>query len=156
MMAVLLFALLIGVVAGMRSMTAPAAVSVAAYFGYLSLTGTALGWVATATTAIIFTVFALSELIGDQLPRAGSRKAAGSFIFRMISGAFSGMCLGAATPYAPAGAIAGAIGAVIGTMGFYVVRAKMAAAFGRDLPAALIEDGLAILFAATAIKGIAL
>lgn len=156
MIAVLFFALLIGVVSGMRSLTAPAAVSVAAYFGYLSLTGSALGWVASASAAVIFTVLALGELVGDKLPRVGSRKAVGPFIFRIICGAFSGMCLGAATPYAVMGAVAGAVGAVIGTVGFYAVRAKMAAAFGRDLPAALIEDGLAILFAATAIKGISL
>ena len=40
--------------------------------------------------------------------------------------------------------VAGVVGAVIGTLGGAAVRAKLAQAFGRDLPAALIEDAVAI------------
>jgi uncharacterized membrane protein len=36
------------------------------------------------------------------------------------------------------------VGAVAGTLGGYAARAKLAALFGRDLPAALIEDVSAI------------
>jgi uncharacterized membrane protein len=43
-----------------------------------------------------------------------------------------------------AGAIAGIIGAVIGTLGGAAFRARLAATFGKDLPAALIEDAVAI------------
>jgi hypothetical protein len=38
----------------------------------------------------------------------------------------------------------GILGAVIGTFGFHALRMKLAAAFGRDTPAAFIEDALAI------------
>lgn len=44
-----------------------------------------------------------------------------------------------------AGVLAGIVGAVIGTLGGRAARARMAAAFGRDRPAALIEDAVAIL-----------
>ena len=43
-----------------------------------------------------------------------------------------------------AGLIAGIIGAVIGTLGGAAFRARLAAAFGKDRPAALIEDVVAI------------
>jgi uncharacterized membrane protein len=43
-----------------------------------------------------------------------------------------------------AGLIVGAIGAVIGTLGGRAFRARLAAHFRRDPPAALIEDAVAI------------
>jgi uncharacterized membrane protein len=46
------------------------------------------------------------------------------------------------------GLVAGVIGAVIGTFGGAALRARLAAGFGRDRPAALIEDAVAILGAA--------
>jgi uncharacterized membrane protein len=42
------------------------------------------------------------------------------------------------------GLIAGILGAVIGTVGGYAFRARLASAFGKDRPAALIEDAIAI------------
>ena len=46
------------------------------------------------------------------------------------------------------GAALGVAGAVLGTLGGAAVRARLAAAFGRDLPAALLEDAIAIVCAA--------
>ena len=43
------------------------------------------------------------------------------------------------------GLIAGVIGAVIGTYGGAEIRGRMAKAFGRDQPAAFIEDAGAII-----------
>jgi uncharacterized membrane protein len=43
-----------------------------------------------------------------------------------------------------AGAIVGIVGALIGTLGGRALRARLAAAFGRDQPAALLEDAIAI------------
>jgi uncharacterized membrane protein len=40
--------------------------------------------------------------------------------------------------------IAGAVGAVIGTLGGRVVRGRLATAFGSDRPAAFLEDAVAI------------
>jgi uncharacterized membrane protein len=44
--------------------------------------------------------------------------------------------------------MAGAIGAVIGTLGGRAFRARLANAFGRDRPAAFIEDAVAYVGAA--------
>ena len=64
---------------------------------------------------------------------------------RIIAGALSGATIGAAAGSWIAGLIAGVIGAVIGTYGGAEIRARMAMAFGRDTPAAFIEDAGAIV-----------
>jgi uncharacterized membrane protein len=46
------------------------------------------------------------------------------------------------------GAVVGVAGAVVGTLGGAKARAAMARTFGRDAPAALIEDVVAIVGAA--------
>jgi uncharacterized membrane protein len=46
------------------------------------------------------------------------------------------------------GALLGVAGAVAGTLGGRAARAKLAAAFGSDRPAALLEDAVAIAGAA--------
>ena len=142
-----LLALLIGVVAGLRAMTAPAAVAWGAYLGWLPLSGTWAGFMGHWIALAIFTVLALVELIGDQLPSTPSRKVPVQFGTRLVSGAFAGAVIGTAGGALIAGLVAGAIGAVIGTYGGAEVRARLARTFGRDLPAALIEDAVAILLA---------
>jgi uncharacterized membrane protein len=88
---------------------------------------------------------AVGELILDKLPNTPSRKAPTGFVARIMSGAFCGAALGLADGGVFGGLIAGGIGAVVGTLGFSELRARLAKAFGgRDLPAALIEDACAI------------
>jgi uncharacterized membrane protein len=140
-----LFALLIGVVAGSRTFTAPAAVSWATRFQWLHLSGTPLGFLGALAAPYILTVLAIGELIVDKLPSTPSRKAPTGFVARIVSGAFCGAALGVADGGAFGGLVAGGIGAVVGTLGFSELRAGLAKAFGgRDLPAALIEDACAI------------
>jgi uncharacterized membrane protein len=141
---VLLLALLIGVVAGLRAMTAPAAVSWAAHAGMLNLQGSALAWLGYAWTPWILTVFAIGELITDQLPTTPSRKVPVQFGTRILAGALSGAAIGIPAGSLIGGAVAGAIGAIVGTIGGAAARGKLAAAFGKDTPAALIEDAVAI------------
>lgn len=143
-MIVYLLAVLIGVVAGLRAMTAPAAVSWAAHLGWISLDGTWLAFLGHAWAPWILTVLAIAELIGDQLPATPSRTVPVQFVTRVLTGALSGAAIGVAAGNWIAGAVAGAIGAVIGTLGGRAFRARLAAAFGRDRPAALIEDAVAI------------
>jgi len=140
----LLLSVLIGIIAGLRSMTAPAAVSWAARAGWLNLASTGLAFLGSALTPWILTPLALAELVADKLPTTPSRKAPLGFGARIVTGAFSGAALGAAGGSLVTGAIAGAIGAVIGTFGGHAARARLAASFGRDRPAALIEDAVAI------------
>ena len=136
--------LLIGVVAGLRSMMAPAAVSWAARLGWLDLTSTPLAFLGYAFTPWILTAFALGELVVDKLPSTPSRKMYGPFGARVLTGGFSGAAIGAASGEFGIGAVGGVLGAVIGTLGGHAFRARLAAAFGKDRPAALIEDAIAI------------
>jgi uncharacterized membrane protein len=142
---VYLSALLIGVVAGMRSMMAPAVTSWAARLGWINLHGTPLAWLGAAATPWIFTVLAIAEIVADKTPRAGSRKAPGPFGARIVSGALCGAAIGASAGMLAVGLVLGVAGAVIGTLGGYQFRARLAKAFGRDLPAALIEDATALV-----------
>jgi uncharacterized membrane protein len=138
-------ALLAGIVAGSRTFTAPAAVSWAARLGYLNLDGSWLAFMGYSWTPWIFTLLAIVEMVGDQLPSTPSRKVPMQFGARIVGGALSGATIGAAAGSWIIGLIAGAICAVIGTFGGAEIRARMAKAFGRDAPAAFIEDAGAII-----------
>lgn len=139
-----LLALLIGIVAGMRAMTAPAAISWAARLGTLSLSGTWLAFLGYAWTPWIFTLLAAGELVTDQLPSTPSRTVPVQFGTRILMGAACGAALTAGAGSMHLGAIVGIAGAVAGTLGGRAFRARMAAAFGHDRPAALLEDVIAI------------
>jgi uncharacterized membrane protein len=138
-------ALLAGVLAGSRTFTALAAASWAARLGALNLDGSWLAFMGYAWTPWIFTLLAILEMVGDQLPSTPSRKTPMQFGARIVSGGLSGATLGAAGESWVAGMIAGVVGAVIGTLGGAEIRARMAKAFGRDTPAAFIEDAGAIV-----------
>jgi uncharacterized membrane protein len=151
-----LLALCIGVVAGMRAMTAPAAISWAAHLGWLSLQSRWFAFLGYAWTPWILTLLAVVELITDQLPSTPSRTVPLQFGTRLVTGALSGAALGAAGGSLPMGGIAGTIGAAIGTFGGRALRARLASAFGSDTPAALIEDAIAILAALPIVAAIPL
>lgn len=140
----LLAALLIGIVAGLRAMTAPAIVSWAAQLGVLPLQGTPLAFLGWRFTPWIISLLAVGELITDQLPTTPSRKLLAPFATRIVMGGFCGAAVGLAGGQWWLGALAGAVGAVLGTLGGAAARARLAAAFGRDRPAALLEDIVAI------------
>jgi uncharacterized membrane protein len=139
-----LLAFLIGIVAGMRAMTAPAAISWAARLGKLSLSGTWLAFLGYAWTPWILTLLAAGELVTDQLPSTPSRTVPAQFGARILMGGVCGAALTAGAGSMVLGAIVGIAGAVAGTLGGRALRARMAAAFGRDRPAALLEDAIAI------------
>lgn len=139
-----LLALLIGIIAGLRAMTAPAAIAWAAHTGVIDLSGSPLAFLGYAWTPWIMTILALAELVTDQLPTTPSRTVPVQFGTRILSGALCGAAIGFAGEALWIGAIIGAIGAVIGTLGGREVRARLAAVFGKDRPAAIIEDIVAI------------
>lgn len=143
---VLLMALLIGVVAGLRSLTAPAVVAWAGFLGWINLHSTWASWVANIITAVVLTVLAVGEVIADKLPKTPARTAVPSFTARIIMGGFAGAVIGAAWHWTFTALGAGVIGAVLGTLGGYHARRGLVAAIrGRDLPIALLEDAVAIL-----------
>jgi len=142
-----LLALLIGTVAGLRAMTAPAALSWAAWLGKLSLSGTWLAFLGYAWTPWIVTLAAGGELVTDQLPSTPSRTVPVQFGTRLAMGAVCGAAVTAGSGSMLLGALAGTLGAVVGTLGGRAFRARLAAAFGSDRPAAFMEDAVAIALA---------
>ena len=149
---VLLLALLLGVVAGLRALTAPAVVAWAGALGWINLDDTWAQWVAHPITVTVLTILALGELVTDQLPKTPSRRVPQQFGARLFTGAFSGAVLASGAVLSPTawvvvGAIGAAlIGAVIGTLGGAEARQRLVAGNGgHDLPVALVEDAIAIV-----------
>jgi uncharacterized membrane protein len=142
---IFLLALLIGVVAGLRAMLAPAAISWAAQLGVIDLSGTSLAFLGYHWTPWILSVTAIAELVTDQLPSTPSRKVPPQFGARIVMGALSGAAIAAPSGAWIGGAAAGIVGAVAGTLGGAAARARLAAAFGKDRPAAIVEDAVALL-----------
>src|SRR5687768_1541634 len=118
-MATYLLAFLLGMVAGLRSMTSPAAVSWAARLGWLRLENSPLAFLGFAATPYILTALAIGELINDKLPKTPSRKTLVPFAARIVTGALSGAALGAPGGALLGGLLAGALGALAGTLGGY-------------------------------------
>lgn len=128
----LLAAFLLGIVAGLRTFTAPAVLWLLRHGGV---------W------AIVLAVLAVGEFAGDLYPKAPSRTSTGALIARLISGAFVGWALVSAAGGSPiAGAIAGIAGAAIGAYGGLPLRLRAIAAIG-PIGAGLLEDAFAIAVA---------
>ena len=144
-MSILILAFLIGIISGLRAIMGVAIASWGAGLGWFSLAGTPLNFMSSAITRWIFTLAEIGELINDKLPKTPSRKVPPQFIARVVMGALAGATLGAAHDALLGGLIAGAIGAVVGTLGGAAARGALAKALGRDLPAALLEDAVALL-----------
>src|SRR5215212_11845868 len=108
---VLVLALLIGVIAGLRALTAPAVVAWGAFIGWIDVDGKWSEWVAHPITVTVLTIFLLVELVTDQLPKMPSRKTTPQFLTRLIMGAFAGAVIGSATHHTFIGLGGGMIGA---------------------------------------------
>jgi uncharacterized membrane protein len=145
-LSVFAIAFAIGIIAGLRSLTAPAVVSWAAYLRWINVEGTWAAFLASTATVYIFTALALAELVGDKLPKTPSRKTPGPFGARFVLGAASGAALCAAGRQSSIiGAVLGGLGAVVGTLGGYQARTRSVAALKvPDFVIALIEDAIAI------------
>ena len=143
---VLLFAVLIGVVAGLRALTPPAAVAWGAMLGWLPVEGTWAEWMAHPITVTVLTILLVVELITDQLPKTPPRTVPPQFIARLLTGAFAGAVIGAGFHHTFSALGAGMVGAVLGTLGgFHARRALVAKNGGRDLPIAATEDVIAVV-----------
>lgn len=143
---VLALAFCIGIIAGLRSFTAPAVVCWAAYLGWLNLHGSHLAFMGSIVAVAIFTIFALAELTADKLPKTPSRTTPMPLTFRVVTGALAGAALGIAGSQSVAlAAVIGAIGAIAGAFGGYQVRHKLVTSLHvRDYGVAVLEDLLAI------------
>jgi len=149
----LLLAFGIGVVAGLRSLTAPAVVAWAACMGWLNLHGSPLAFMGSVWAVAIFTLLALVEFVADQLPSTPARTAAVGLTARIVMGALTGACLGVAGGVLLwLGALAGAIGGIAGAFGGYqarvgLVRALHVPDFAVAVPEDLVAIGLGLLIA---------
>ena len=141
----LLFAFLIGVLAGLRSFTAPAVTAWAAHLGWLKLERP-LALIGSLPAVIILTLFARGELVADKLPKTPSRTAPVGLIARVVTGGLSGACIAAAGgASALIGAVLGAAGGIVGGFGGYQARTRLVKALGTpDFVIALLEDLVAI------------
>ena len=144
----LLLALCIGLVAGLRSLTAPAVVAWAAHLGWINLRDSPLAFMASPWAVGVFTILALGELVADQLPSTPARTAPVGLSARIVTGALAGACLGIAGGASPwVAALAGAIGGIAGAFGGYQARVGLVRALRvRDLAIAIPEDVIAIGF----------
>jgi uncharacterized membrane protein len=145
-MSILVSAFLIGVIAGLRALTAPTLVSWAAGLGWIHLEGTPFHFLSYPITRYILTAAALGEIVNDKLPNTPSRKIPPQFITRIVMGGFAGAALGASQESLVLGLLAGAVGAVVGTLGGAEFRSRLVKAIGgNDLPIALLEDVIAVV-----------
>ncbi len=143
---VLLLAFLIGVVAGLRSLTAPAVVAFAAHRGWINLHNTPLSFMGSTAAFAIFVLLALGELVTDKLPSTPSRTAPPGLIARAVTGGICGACLALAGAQSlTLGALLGIAGGLVGTFGGYQLRTGLVKALKvPDFVIALAEDALAI------------
>jgi len=143
-MVIYLWAFLIGVTTGLRTLAPLAIVSWAAHLGWLHLENTWLAFLGATVTSWILSLLALGELVTDKLPTTPSRKIPIQFGARIVTGALSGAALAAPTGGWIAGVVAGIIGAIVGTLAGAELRGRLSRMVGNDLPIALLEDVVAI------------
>ena len=143
-MVIYLWAFLIGVTTGLRTLAPLAIVSWAAHLGWLHLENTWLAFLGATVTSWILSLLALGELVTDKLPTTPSRKIPIQFGARIVTGALSGAALAAPTGGWIAGVVAGIVGAIVGTLAGAELRGRLSRVIGNDLPVALLEDVVAI------------
>jgi uncharacterized membrane protein len=142
---------LLGMMTGLRTMTPMAIGCWFAYFGsaggHLPLGGTWAFWAAKLVTAIVFTVLAVGEYIGDKLPQTPNRTAPGPLLARLFFGGLVGAI--AATGMKGStieGVLLGVSGALVGAFLGYHVRKRLVAISGRpDWNVAVLEDAVTVL-----------
>ena len=149
MVAWLLAIPLLGFATGLRTMTGIAVLCWYTHLDQISVTGTWAAWSARRVTAIVFTVLALGEYVGDKLPQTPNRIAPGPLVARLV---FGGLCGGIAATAMQGpgleGVLLGVLGAAIGAfVGFMTRRALVSALGCPDWMIAMPEDLVAIVCA---------
>jgi uncharacterized membrane protein len=138
--------LCIGIVAGLRSLTALAVVCWALRLGWLDISGSRLAFLGSTLACVVVSLLALVELVTDKLPNTPNRTAAMPVGARIFTGVLSAIIIFTSAHQSVAlGAILGAVGAVVGTYGGYNVRHFLVKDRGLpDLVVALAEDVVAV------------
>lgn len=137
----------LGMLAGMRSMAAPAISSrMLSRRHNKKLDDTPLDFMQSKTTANVMSGLALGEFVGDKLPQTGNRIAPAGLIGRCISGALSGAGIYKASGgkwYT--GAALGGVTAIAATFGsFYLRKAVVKHSHLVDPIIGTIEDAIVL------------
>jgi uncharacterized membrane protein len=141
---VFVLALGIGIVAGLRSLTAPAVVAWAAHLGWLNLQGSPLAFIGSTTAVAILSVLAIGELIADKLPMIPKRTAPAPLMARVVTGGLCGACLCAAVGKSLlVGTLLGGMGGIVGAFLGYGIRRRLDLRI-KDLVVAVCEDLVAV------------
>jgi uncharacterized membrane protein len=140
-------AICMGVVAGMRSMSAPAFTS-----DYLvrqnseTLANSPFGLMGSTRAANVLKVAAMGELVFDKLPGVPARVSTGPLVARILSGALCGASLCTVEgKRVESGAIAGGLAAIGSAYAFYHLRREIGE--GTNVPDAVLglaEDAIVI------------
>jgi uncharacterized membrane protein len=143
---VFVLALGIGIVAGLRSLTAPAVVAWGAHLSWLNLQGSPLAFIGSTAAVAILSVLAIGELIADKLPMIPKRTAPAPLMARVVTGGLCGACLCAAVGNSLiAGTLLGGIGGIVGAFLGYGIRRRLVNDLHiNDFVVALCEDLVAI------------
>jgi uncharacterized membrane protein len=137
-------AALLGALAGLRSMAAPAALGQLSRSGALDGVTGPLALVTKPGFATTANVLALAELVADKLPLTPNRTAAGPLLGRAVTGGISGAVICSAHKQSSvAGALIGAAAAVGAAYGAYELRKRAARKLQlHDTVIAVAEDAL--------------
>jgi uncharacterized membrane protein len=146
---------LLGLVTGMRTFTAMAVLCWFAYAGHLSVDDNWAAWSGKLVTAIIFTLLAIGEYIGDKLPKTPNRTAPVPLIARLAFAGLVGAIVAAGLDGSGVeGVILCVLGALIGALASFLIRREIVTRLGsKDWPVALAED-LSAVFCAVLAMGI--
>lgn len=142
---------LLGLMTGLRTMTPMAVLCWFAYFGsdggHLPLEGTWAFWAGKLVTAIVFTVLAAGEYVGDKLPQTPNRTAPGPLIARLcFGGLVGGIAATGVKGSTIEGVLLGIAGALVGSFLGYHLRKHLVEWSGRpDWNIAVLEDAFAVL-----------
>ena len=104
----------IGTIAGLRSMTAPAVVSLAVNREWINKPTNSLALLANRKTAYLLSALAIGELVVDKLPTTPNRTEPLSLTARVATGAFSAVALTRSKNCAVVAALLGGLSAVAG------------------------------------------
>ncbi|MCU1264892.1 MAG: hypothetical protein JWM21_1210 [Acidobacteria bacterium] len=137
----LLFAFLIGFLAGLRSLTAPAVTAWAVHLGWLK-SEHPLSLIGSLPAVIILTLAACVELVIDKLPNTPSRTSLPGLLARIVTGGVTGVYVSVSGGHgALVGAGLGAAGGVVGCFAGHEARTRLVNAIGtRDTYVAVVED----------------
>lgn len=117
-------------------------------FAALAVTAPGRPWVAAGAT-----LAAAGELVVDKLPATGSRVEPAPLTMRVLSGGWFGVLLARRSGAPAAGpAVAGAAGALAGSVLGWSWRTYVARRGWPDEPAALAEDAVVLSLAAVAVR----